>query len=201
MYSVAMSPPRGGCRVPREDRGRGSEHGSRYCRDECPAWRRWPQGKLQPKRDSGRGFTGLSCAAPLCVEITAIGNRTAASTAMVRMFTQGPRSFSYKGYFRIVNGKHLGGRYASEHRTGATLAVFSFPVLWFCPATAVLIFRALAKSCMSPSGWKSAGSGVPFAAANLRLMSSSSCLTQLTLAIWIWPSCPIKNRVGTFVRP
>src|ERR1700720_3297025 len=57
------------------------------------------------------------------------------------------------------------------------------------------------KSRTSSPGLKSGRAGPCCAAESLRWISSTSCLTHPTLVIWILPSCPIRNRVGTLVKP
>src|SRR5260370_3905402 len=141
MYSAASSPPRWPVRRP----SRRSWERKRTC---CSMWSARllcraamaGGGRCDPKCDSGRGFGGFPCA-----DTAAIGNRTAASTAILRMFKRGPRSFSCERIRRIVNGNRRTDR---NHRSIAIRASYwgnfglslSTPAL--CPATAGSVFRA-----------------------------------------------------------
>src|ERR1019366_1324739 len=137
MYSAAMSPPR--WPVPRPSRRSWERKrtwasmlsGRMLCMAAMVAG-----GRCEPKRDSARGFTGFCCA-----DAAAIGTRTAASTAILRMFTRGLEALVVKEYPRIVNGdRRAGGTHLSILTvvTGRLLGFYA----GFCPATAGLVFRA-----------------------------------------------------------
>src|ERR1700730_10755005 len=59
-------------------------------------------GRCEPKCFSARGFGVFSCA-----DTAAIENRTAASTAILRMFKRGLEAFVVMEYSRIVNGNRM----------------------------------------------------------------------------------------------
>src|ERR1700686_404023 len=103
MYSAAMSPPR--WPVPRPSRRSWERKrtwvsilsGRMLCMAAMAAG-----GRCEPKCFSARGFGGFSCA-----DTAAIENRTAASTAILRMFKWGLEAFVVKEYSRIVNGNRM----------------------------------------------------------------------------------------------
>src|ERR1700730_1588648 len=59
-------------------------------------------GRCEPKCFSARGFGVFSCADTATIE-----NRTAASTAILRMFKRGLEALAVKEYSRIVNGNRM----------------------------------------------------------------------------------------------
>src|ERR1700674_3676298 len=162
-------------------------------------------GRCEWKRDSARGFGAFSCADTATIE-----NRTAARTAILRMFKWGLEALVVKECSRIVNGNRMADRTIGASYWGNfagkladNFGRLSASTLGFVPRPRDQFFelQPARKSRTSSPGLKIGSGGVCWAAASLRFISSTSCLTHPTLLISIWPSCPIKNKEGTLVRP
>jgi len=155
------------------------------------------RGKVRTEAGFGRAVL-LAFLAPalLALRLRQSGVERRRAWQYVRMFTQGPRSFTYRRLLPNCKRKQEYGRH-HPNIILVYLAVFRLH-LGSCPATAGSVSSSLNQrgNRERPPRAENRRSGVCGAAASLRWMSSTSCLTHPTLVISIWPSGQSKTKWG-----